>query len=152
MNRLRTRQIVKTGFALLVCGGVMVGCAPRTAVHGNMPEIDRIQLLKPGETTKNQVQQFLGSPSSMNMFGDETWVYVGETTETLAFFESDITERSVVIVTFDKKGVVSDVNAHGMDQARKIEPVERITPTVGKKLTVIDQLVGNLNRYKSGSK
>ena len=32
-------------------------------------------------------------------------------------------------------------------QDADIEPVERTTPTVGKNLTVIEQLMGNLNRF-----
>ncbi len=151
MTRLLTRNFIAFGFAAALAVSV-AACDPRVANRGNIPDIDRIELLKPGETTKNEVAQYLGSPSSINMFGQETWLYVGETTETLAFFEREVTERSVLVVTFDEKGTVADVSSHGMDQARDVDPIERKTPTVGKKMTVLDQLVGNLNRYRGGRK
>jgi len=121
-------------------------CSPRVAQRGVMPDIDKVASIMPTQTTKQEVERALGSPSSINMFGEETWLYVGETTERIAFLESKVQERSVLIVTFDKSGVVSDIQSHGLDASREIEPVERTTPTVGKDLTVIEQLVGNLNR------
>ncbi|MBO6948442.1 MAG: outer membrane protein assembly factor BamE [Rhodospirillales bacterium] len=114
-----------------------------------MPDIDAIAAIQPNKTTKDEVERSLGSPSSINMYGKETWLYVGETTETVAFLERDVSERSVLLVTFDKDGVVTDVEAHGLDVARDIEPIERKTPTVGKQMTVIEQLVGNFNRFKN---
>lgn len=121
-------------------------CSPNIAQRGVMPDIDKVASITPSETTKQEVERALGSPSSVNMFGEETWLYVGETTERIAFLERKVQERSVLIVTFDKNGVVSDVQSHGLDASREIQPVERTTPTVGRDLTVIEQLVGNLNR------
>lgn len=121
-------------------------CSPDIAQRGVMPDIDKVASIVPSETTKQEVERALGSPSSVNMFGEETWLYVGETTERIAFLERKVQERSVLIITFDKNGVVSDIQGHGLDASRDIEPIERTTPTVGKDLTVIEQLLGNLNR------
>lgn len=121
-------------------------CSPDIAQRGVVPDIDKVASIMPSETTKQEVERALGSPSSVNMFGEETWLYVGETTERIAFFERKVQERSVIIVTFDQSGVVSDVQSHGLDASREIQPIERTTPTVGRDLTVIEQLVGNLNR------
>lgn len=125
---------------------ILSACSPNLAQRGVMPDIDKVASITPTETTKQEVERALGSPSSINMFGEETWLYVGETTERLAFLERKVQERSVLIVTFDKSGVVSDIQSHGLDASRDIQPIERTTPTVGKNLTVIEQLLGNLNR------
>ena len=121
-------------------------CSPNVTQRGVMPDIDKVASITPSETTKQEVERALGSPSSINMFGEETWLYVGETTERLAFLERRVQERSVLIVTFDKSGIVTDVQSHGLDASRNIQPIERTTPTVGKDLTVIEQLLGNLNQ------
>lgn len=136
-----------TPVAFVVVTMLAVGaCSPRVAQRGVMPDIDKVASIIPTETTKQEVERALGSPSSINMFGEETWLYVGETTERIAFLERKVEERSVLIVSFDKNGVVKDVQSHGLDASRDIQPVERKTPTVGKDITVIEQLVGNLNR------
>ncbi len=142
---LRTRSFIAAVAIVGVVG--LSACAPRVAQRGAMPDIDAIAAITPNKTTKSEVERNLGSPSSINMYGEETWMYVGETTETLAFLEHEVNERSVVLVTFDKNGVVTDVSSHGLDAARSIQPVERKTPTVGKKMTVIEQLMGNINRF-----
>lgn len=142
---LRTRSFIAAVAIFGVVG--LSACSPRVAQRGAMPDIDAIAAITPNKTTKSEVERNLGSPSSINMYGEETWMYVGETTETLAFLEHEVNERSVVLVTFDKNGVVTDVSSHGLDAARNIQPVERKTPTVGKKITVIEQLMGNINRF-----
>lgn len=136
-----------TPVVLVVASVLALGaCSPRVAQRGVMPDIDKVASIMPNETTKQEVERSLGSPSSINMFGEETWLYIGETTERIAFLENKVQERSVLLVSFDKNGVVKDVQSHGLDASRDIKPIERTTPTVGKDLTVIEQLVGNLNR------
>lgn len=140
--------------AVFVAGVISLnGCSPIVAQRGSMPDVDAIATITPHKSTKNDVERVLGSPSSINMYGDETWLYVGETTETVAFFESKVSERSVLLITFDKDGLVTSMESHGLDEARDIRPVDRVTPTVGKNMTAIDQLIGNLNRFgKIGEK
>ncbi len=134
--------------AAAVAGIVGLGaCAPKVAQRGAMPDIDAIAAIVPNKTTKDEVERSLGSPSSINMFGAETWLYIGETTETFAFLEHEVNERSVLLVRFDDKGIVKEMESHGLDVARDIKPVERTTPTVGKEITAIEQLMGNLNRF-----
>ncbi len=142
---LITRPFLST--ALIVCVIALGACSPKVAQRGVMPDIDAIASIVPQESSKSDVERRLGSPSSINMFGEETWMYIGETTETVAFLERTVNERSVLIVSFDEKGIVQDIQAHGLDVAREVEPIERTTPTVGKNLTVIEQLMGNLNRF-----
>ena len=139
--------------ALIVCVLALCACSLKVAQRGVMPDIDAIASIVPQESGKLDVERRLGSPSSINMFGEETWMYIGETTEAVAFFEPKVNERSVLVVIFDDKGIVKDIQSHGLDVARDVEPVDRTTPTVGKNLTVIEQLMGNLNRFgKMGQK
>ena len=141
---MRTRPFLIVG--ALSAALVLSACSPKVAQRGIMPDVDAIATIVPYESTKSDVERTLGSPSSVNMFGGETWLYIGEITETGAFLEREVNERSVLLVSFDNKGVVSDVQSHGLDEARDIKPIERTTPTVGKNLTAIEQLMGNLNR------
>jgi len=81
------------------------------------------------------------------MFGDETWYYVSKRTETLAFLAPEVTERKVVIVRFDRQGVVKAVDYLGLDDEREIQFVERETPTSGNEIGLLDQLLGNIGRF-----
>ncbi|WNJ98576.1 outer membrane protein assembly factor BamE [Thalassospiraceae bacterium LMO-JJ14] len=146
---MRGTVITRSFIAAVAIVGIagLSACSPRVAQRGAMPDVDAIAAIIPNKTTKEQVERSLGSPSSINMFGEETWMYIGETTETLAFLEHKVNERSVLLVRFNDKGVVEDVESHGLDESRNIVPVERTTPTVGKSITVLEQLMGNINRF-----
>lgn len=124
-------------------------CAPKVAQRGAMPDVDAIATIVPNKSTKIDVERILGSPSSKNLYGEETWMYIGETTEQKAFFDTQVDERSVLLLTFDKEGVVTSMESHGLEASKDVEPIERTTPTVGKELTFIEQMIGNLNRFKS---
>ena len=53
-------------------------------------------------------------------------------------------------VKFDDSNVVEKVQLLGMDDAYEIEPVARTTPTYGQKLTILQQLFGNIGRFTKG--
>ena len=144
---LRTSQFLRTAAMVLVCASLVGACTSRVATRGNLPDEEMLAQLKPGEITRGEVAEFLGSPSTVATFDQETWLYISEQTETWAFMESEVMERKVVILQFDKEGVLSSIDTVGLDQARDIEPVERKTPTLGNEMTVLDQVLANMQRF-----
>jgi len=139
--------VVRTGLAVLLAGSLLA-CTPRVDVRGNVPDPERLAEIVPGEIAKEEVAEILGSPSSVATFGQETWYYVSQRTETLAFFEPEIKERKVVILRFDKEGLVSEVRTLTADDGQTVNPIERRTPTAGNELDFIDQLLGNIGRFR----
>ena len=127
--------------------GLLVACTPKIDVRGNLLDPERLSEVVPGEITRNEVEEILGTPSSKAVFDKETWLYVSQRTETLAFLEPEVKERSVVIVKFDKKGVVSKIETLTAENGKKIQPIDRVTPTTGNELKLIDQMFGNLGRF-----
>ncbi|MDP6788773.1 MAG: outer membrane protein assembly factor BamE [Rhodospirillales bacterium] len=126
---------------------IMAACAPRIVTSGNLPDPERLAEIRDGGFSRDEVAEVLGSPSSVAMLEGEVWYYISKRTETVAFFEPDVSDQQVVIVRFDDKGMVSKVETLGLEQARAIEPAERETPTAGNELTLFDQLIGNLGRF-----
>lgn len=125
----------------------VVACSPRIDSRGNLPDPDRLAEIKPGKHSRNDVAEILGSPSSIGVFDQETWYYISKRTEAVAFFKPEVAERQVVIVHFDKKGVVTGVETLGLKQSHAVEPVDRKTPTAGAELTIMQQLLGNMGRF-----
>jgi len=128
-------------------GLALAACSPRVTANGNLPDSERLAQIAPGKQTRQQVQQLLGSPSSVTAFNGETWFYISQRTETVAFFRPEINDRKVVVIRFDQKGVVEEVETLGLESARNLQPVERTTPTAGNEMTVIEQMVGNFGRF-----
>ena len=101
-----------------------------------------------GGISKAEISEILGSPSSVNTFGKETWYYIGERTETFAFFAPEVKERQVLIIKFDDKGAMQSLRHKDLTDGRQLAHVERLTPTFGQELTVIGQIIGNFQRFK----
>jgi outer membrane protein assembly factor BamE (lipoprotein component of BamABCDE complex) len=127
-------------------------CESRKNTRGNLLDPERVEDIRPGELNRDEVVEILGSPSSITPFGSDTWYYISQRTETYAFFAPKVLERQIVVVSFDKKGKVTKVDTVGLEQGREIIPVARKTPTHGNKLTVLEQLIGNLGRFKNANK
>ena len=126
-------------------------CTPLVDTRGNMPPADAVANIRPGQSTRAQVAQLLGSPSNIGTFSDRTWYYAGKRTETTAFFRPETMEQRVVVIRFDESGVVQDVITRGLEDAKAVEVVDRETPTAGHSLGLIEQLFGNIGRFSDGS-
>lgn len=133
--------------ASLVVAALAAGCTPTIDTRGNLPDADNVLKIQPGIDTKNEVAQLLGSPSTVGTFSDSKWYYISTRTRSLAFLEPEIEDQQVLIVSFDKSGVVDDMKIIGIEEAKQITPNERVTPTLGRELTVLQQLLGNLGRF-----
>ena len=123
-------------------------CESRLNIRGNLLDPERIADIRPGELSRDEVAEILGSPSSITPFGSDTWYYISQRTETFAFFSPKDIERQILVISFNKDGKVVKVDTLGLDQGRSINPIDRTTPTHGNKLTVIEQMIGNLGRFK----
>jgi outer membrane protein assembly factor BamE (lipoprotein component of BamABCDE complex) len=144
------RPVRRLGWLLLAFAIVLAACAPRIDQRGNLLDPDAVLAVQPGVQTKDQVAALLGTPSTVATFDDKTWYYVSKRTETTAFFQPTITDQQVLVVKFDASDVVEKVQLYGMDDAYEIEPVDRITPTYGQRLTILQQLFGNIGRFTKG--
>ena len=136
---------------VLVVGATSLGagaCVSRLDTRGNLPDPKLLAEIRPGELSREDVMDLIGSPSSVTPFGSDTWYYISKRTKTFAFFAPEVTARKVVVVKFAKDGKVKEVKIVGLDKSRAIEPVSRKTPTHGNEMTVIEQLIGNLGRFK----
>ena len=131
---------------LMMCVALMA-CVPRLDTRGNLPDPDQLTKIKPGQHTRIQVTEILGSPSNISTFDQETWYYISQRTETTAFFEPDVITRQVIILRFDKGGTLADVRTIGLEEGRMVLPVERETPTSGNEMTILEQLLGNLGKF-----
>jgi len=148
------RLFLFPGIGVLVLGMTLglTACESRKHTRGNLLDPDRVVDIKPGELSRDEVAEILGSPSSVTPFGSNTWYYISQRTETFAFLAPEVTERQIIAISFDKKGMVSKVDTVGLEDGQKINPVARKTPTHGNTLTVLEQIVGNLGRFKNTNK
>lgn len=131
----------------LMMGLLGTACTPTQNVRGYFIDDVLIAEIKSGVDDKGSVLNVLGSPSNVSTFGTDTWYYVTRKTERLAFFEKKIVDQRVVAIKFKDSGVVAEVKRYETEDARTVVMNERVTPTRGKQLSLVQQLFGNLGRF-----
>lgn len=142
-------KIVSRTLMLAVAAAAVSVSACSTTIdnHGNAPKPEQVEQIKPGKTTRDDIQALLGSPSSVSTYGDESWYYVSSRTATTSFFKPERLDQRVFGVVFDSQGVVKTIVTRGMEDGENVQAVARETPTAGKELSVLEQLVGNVGRF-----
>ena len=145
-RRWRERRALKAGALLLAVLSVSA-CGTGARITGNMPDPDVVAEIRPGASRQSDVTGLLGSPSAVSPFENRTWYYIGQRMESFAFFKPTVLERRVLVVSFNDSGVVEAMQTLDLADGRDVDPVDRVTPTEGQDLTILQQIFGNLGRF-----
>jgi outer membrane protein assembly factor BamE (lipoprotein component of BamABCDE complex) len=127
-------------------------CAPIIQQEGNVPDPDQVVQINPGVDDKNRVTQLLGTPSTISAFEDRTWYYISRRTEQRAFFDPNVVEQEVLAISFNQSNIVEDMKIYGLENGRMVAMNDKLTPTYGNDLTLMQQLLGNLGRFNNPNK
>lgn len=123
-------------------------CAPlvRPVVdhRGFVPDEGQLETIKVGVDSKLSVSSRLGTPSTAGDFNGETWYYISSDQELFTYHRPKIVKQEIVAIHFDQNDVVSDVRRYGIEDGRVVDFVKRETPTRGKELSLLQQLLGNV--------
>jgi outer membrane protein assembly factor BamE (lipoprotein component of BamABCDE complex) len=134
----------------LILSAALVGlsaCAPVVARQGFQVQDLAPKDVKVGEDTKSTVLTKLGSPSAMSTFEPNVWYYVSQTNETYTYHRPQVSMREVTVLTFDKSTEqLTKVDTLALKDGRRLAYNKRETPTRGRELTVLEQLLGNVGR------
>jgi outer membrane protein assembly factor BamE (lipoprotein component of BamABCDE complex) len=136
--------------AVLVATALLAAaCSPVTRGHGYAPQPEALAALVPGQDTQGSVRDKIGRPGGTGIINDNAWYYVASTIEEYGYREPRVVDRKVVVVLFDDQGVVTDIRQFGLEDGQVIDLVTRTTPTYGRELTVVQQLLGNFLNFSA---
>ena len=122
-------------------------CAPVVGQNGFQAIDAKPTDIVAGTDTKQTVLARLGTPSTTSTFErDNVWYYISQVTEKYTYNRPQVTQRTVTEITFNDAGQVAGVRTLGLDDGRQIAMNGRETPTRGRQLTIIEQLLGNVGR------
>jgi len=123
------------------------GCiTPITNYHGYFSDDAQPVDMEPGIDTRSSVLARLGSPSTESVFDDNTWYYITTESEQFAFYRAQVSDRRIIGVRFDESDVVDEVLEYDLDDAQVINYASRETPTLGRQLTFLEQLLGSVGQ------
>jgi outer membrane protein assembly factor BamE (lipoprotein component of BamABCDE complex) len=139
---------------LLVCAvtSLSLGACEAVVDHrGFSPTPGSVEKLDTGTQSREDVIRLIGTPSAVATFNPNVWYYISQQQETLAFFKPAITEQHVLQLTFNDAGRLTTLKSYDLKDGEDVAMVSRVTPTAGKELTILEQLLGNVGKF-SGPK
>ena len=122
-------------------------CENMTDIRGFAPAPGAVDKLEVGTQSREDVQRLIGSPSAVATFNPNVWYYISEKQEGWGPAKPWITDQNVIQITFNESGRVDKIKYYDMKDAQNITMVARITPTSGKELTVLEQILGNVGKF-----
>ncbi|MGA0545669.1 outer membrane protein assembly factor BamE [Brevundimonas sp. VNH65] len=137
--------------AALIGAAALLGlgaCAPVIGQHGFQAIDAKPMDVAVGTDTKETVLARLGTPSTTSTFeGDNVWYYITQTTERYTYQRAQVSQRSVTEITFNEgDSKVAAVRTLGLEDGVQVAMESRETPTRGRRLTILEQLLGNVAR------
>ncbi|OYX56877.1 MAG: cell envelope protein SmpA [Brevundimonas subvibrioides] len=142
MNKVVVRLAILVALAPLA-----VACAPVVGNHGFQVIDVNPKDIVIGTDTKSTVLAQLGSPSAVSTFEDNIWYYISQTTERYTYNRPQVSQRNVTAITFNEADdKVAEIRNLNLEDGQQIAMERRETPTRGRQLTILEQLLGNVGR------
>ena len=142
----RTAPLALSG-ALVLAALALGGCENTVDLRGFAATPGSIEKLEVGAQSREDVVRLIGSPSAVATFNPNIWYYISETQEYWAYTKPRISAQKVIQVTFNESGRIEAIKNYDLKDAQNIQMVQRITPTSGKELTILEQVLGNVGRF-----
>jgi len=147
IQKVRSFRHLMMGAALVT----LAGCNIPVDQRGNLPKPDAVDQIKVGETDKATLTRLIGTPSSVAAFDQDTWYYISRETKQVAFLKPEVLDQQVVVVHFNKDGVVDSLQRKTKQDAQALNPDPNATPAPGREFTFLEQLIGNFGKFNGAS-
>lgn len=132
---------------VLLGSAILGGCSNIVDQRGFAPTPGSIEKLEIGTQSRDDVIRLIGTPSAVATFNPNVWYYISQKEETFAFLKPQITEQNVMRLTFNETGRLQTITKYDLKDGENITMVSRVTPTAGKGLTILEQILGNVGKF-----
>ena len=121
--------------------------------HGQIYEKNiNFKELQVGKTTRNEIVQLLGSPSTTSNFDDEqSWIYISSEFKKFVFLDGSNTDQKILILSFNQN-TLKNKELLSKNDINNIEYEETLTDSRGKKVNWIKEFFTNLNPNPYGKR
>ena len=101
-------------------------------------------------SNKNDVEQFLGTPSTKSTFDNDLWIYIERKTtvsDIMSFGRKKLLKNNVLILEFDNRGVLVKKDFKDKNNMKDLNFSKSETDIISKKNTFINNVLTTL-RHK----
>lgn len=125
----------------------LAGCTASYRNHGYIPPKEELDAIKVGVDTRTTVAEAVGAPGSTGVLDDSGFYYVATRVRHFGMREPKVVSREMVAISFDRSGVVRNIERFSLEDGRVIPLDRRVTSSSVQDKTFLRQLLGNLGRF-----
>ncbi|MGV6847525.1 MAG: outer membrane protein assembly factor BamE [Marinibacterium sp.] len=148
-GRQPTRPAGRFVVAFLLAA-VLTGCTATYRNHGYAPTDDELAEIVVGVDTRDSVAETVGAPSSLGVLADGGYYYVSSRVRYFGPTAPKEVERKLVAISFDRAGVVQNIETFALEDGRAIPLTRRVTDTGITDKGFLRQLLGNIGNFIPG--
>jgi outer membrane protein assembly factor BamE (lipoprotein component of BamABCDE complex) len=135
----------------------LISCQQSNVIktHGIAYLDKREKLITLNKTNKNDVISFLGKPATKGMTNDNLWIYIERTKsrgKILKLGKNYLTKNNVLVVEFNKYGIVSNKKFYDINNMKNLEFAQTITENEVKKENFIYSFLSSIRQKMETSK
>ena len=129
---------------------IVAACSPVYRNHGYVPNDDELSQIEIGKDTRETLAPLIGRPSAAALLNDTGWYYVQSRWKHSGARPPKEIDRQVVAITFDKEGLVENVERFGLEGGKVVALSRRVTSSNIKGISFLRQLLGSLGNFRGG--
>ena len=117
--------------------------------HGIAYLEKREKLIVINKTNKNDIVKILGQPATKGMTNDNLWIYIERTRtrgKLLKLGRNYLKKNNVLVIEFNKYGIVSEKKFYNKDQMQKLTFTKAITENEIKKENFIYSFLSSVRQ------
>ena len=137
--------------ALVAILGLVTACSPISRNYGFVPLEEDLAQVRVGADTRATVIEKVGTPSTGGVTDDGGFYYVSSRQQTVGPLRPEVVEREIVAISFDARGLVSNVERYGLEDGQMVPLARRVTSSSIDNKGFLRQLLGNLGRFNPGA-
>ena len=146
--KLFLKLVISFCFILSLCCSCMI----REERHGKALTKDVLNKLKINKTTKEDVIELFGNPSSSSTFDNNTWYYMSLQKKGTSILKPKITDQEVIQLKF-KNNILIEIKRYKNDKSVSFRFNENKTKVEGsEQYTILRDFTRNFGRYSKTSK
>ena len=143
--------MIKNVYLLVIILFFITACQQNEVIktHGIAYLDKREKLLIVNESNKNDTVNILGQPSTKGMTNDNLWIYIERTItrgKLLKFGRNYIKKNNVLVLEFDKYGIVKKKEFYDKEKMKKVEFAKNITENDIRKQNFIYSFLSSIRQ------
>lgn len=127
----------------------VLSCTSNIKNHGYIPSKLELDALVIGKDTKKSVGEKVGLPATAGLEG--SYYYVRSKLNALGFQSDQIIDRTVVVLSFDKRGKLKNIETFNVDNENFVRLDYRVTETGLDDKNILQQIIGSIGGPSASS-